>query len=141
MNDSLIKYRRRMGQVKDFKSLFIGDYTPSDIDVCYQLNSHGLIILGELKVSGVEVPTGQMIMLRDIVNTYLLAGKRALLFIGEHVTHPSQPIDVGQCNVIEIEYVDPHDYTFKKAKDINQPVIDVMHRYLRACGVDVENNT
>ena len=83
-----------MGQLKDFKSLFIGgEYTPSDIDVCYQLNAHGLIIVGELKLAGVEVPAGQMIMLRDIVNTYLLAGKRAMLFIAEHVTHPSEDID------------------------------------------------
>ena len=137
MNDSLIKYRQRMGQLKDFKSLFIGDFTPSDIDVCYQLNAHGLIIVGELKLAGVEVPTGQMIMLRDIVNTYLLAGKRAMLFIAEHVTHPSEDIDVGQCNVISIEYIHPENYTFHKASDINQPVIDVMHRYLRACGVGV----
>jgi hypothetical protein len=89
-----IKYPDRMAQNKDFRNLKLNGYTPSDIDVVYEVKGR-VFIFGELKVEGTRLPTGQALLLQHIGDVLHAAGKSALIFVAEHDTVYTEAIDVG----------------------------------------------
>ena len=99
MTEEIIKYKERMGQLKSFRQLFIGKHTPSDIDLAYEIGGR-VFVFGELKLAGVDVPTGQKLLLQHIGEALFEAGKNVLLFIAEHDTEADEIINVGELPVV-----------------------------------------
>jgi len=117
-----IKFPQRMAQNKDFKNLKINGYTPSDIDVAYEIGGR-VFIFGELKLAGVGVPRGQALLLQRMGEALHAAKKSALVFVAEHNTDASEPIDVGNLGITSLyathngyEYhIAPHNLKVNKA--------------------------
>tara|TARA_R100001510_G_C7646632_1_gene203926 strand:+ start:212 stop:616 length:405 start_codon:yes stop_codon:yes gene_type:complete len=128
MVEEVIKHRGRMGQLKSFRELFIGKYTPSDIDLAYEIGGR-VFVFGEIKLSGVEVPTGQRLLLQHIGEALFEAGKNVLLFVAEHDTKPDEVINVGELPVTYMWYT--HGGEVRTMEDVNRNVRDVCNQYVR----------
>jgi hypothetical protein len=129
-----ILHPARMAQLKDFKNMHLyKGFTPIDIDFSMDIQGQ-IYILGELKLAGVDVPTGQMIHLQSWLYNCIVSDKDALLVIAEHSTHPSEPIDVGNCNVVKMFWVDGGE--IKSMDNVDKPVNVICERYLLSRGVD-----
>ena len=76
MSEEVIKHKKRMGQLKSFRELFIGKHTPSDIDLAYEIGGR-VFVFGELKLAGVDVPTGQKLLLQHIGEALFEADKNS----------------------------------------------------------------
>lgn len=103
MQPNVIKFPRRMAQVASFQNLQINGFTPSDIDVAYEIGGH-TFIFGELKRKGKGVPQGQSLLLKHLADALEAAGKRVLVFLAEHDTDPDEDIDVGNLPVKFMRY-------------------------------------
>ena len=127
-NSELIKYPERMAQLKSYRELFIGKHTPSDIDLAYEIGGR-VFVFGELKLAGVDVPTGQKLLLQHIGEALFEADKNVLLFIAEHNTEPDEVINVGELPVVYMWYT--HGGQVKTMHDVNRSVHDVCNQYVR----------
>jgi len=124
--DNVIKFPKRMGQLKDFSSMKFGGHHPCDIDVAYEKD--GVFVFGELKLAGVDLPIGQALLLRHLCQAIHNSGNACLIFVAEHDTKPEEIIDVGECIVTEIMY--SWDGKIKERSNINKPANYVVGRYL-----------
>jgi len=95
-----IKYNARMSQPKDFKSLYLNGYTPTDIDFVYDVRGRTYII-GELKLANAPMPEGQRRALHYLASNLVKAGCDVCVMVAEHYTVASEPIDVGNCVVVK----------------------------------------
>ena len=117
-----------MAQNKDFKNLKINGYTPSDIDVAYEIGGR-VFIFGELKFAGVGVPRGQALLLQHIGEALHAAGKSVLIFTAEHNTDACESIDVGNLLVTSL-YATHNGYEYRIAPHnvkVNKAVTDFLN--------------
>jgi len=103
MQHNVIKFPNRMAQIQNFQNLKLRGFTPSDIDVAYEIGGH-TFIFGELKRKGKGVPQGQSLLLKHLADGLESAGKRVLVFLAEHDTDPDEDIDVGNLPVKFMRY-------------------------------------
>ena len=83
-------------QVNDFSGLTV---TPTDIDGMIEYKNKAYIFF-EIKYGKAELPTGQRLALERLARDTIKAGKKSIVFIGEHITKDtSKSIDVSQCKV------------------------------------------
>ena len=127
-NSELIKYPERMAQLKSYRELFIGKYTPSDIDLAYEIGGK-VFVFGELKHTSIGVPTGQRLLLQNIGEAIFEAGKNVLLFIAEHDTEPDEIINVGKLPVVYMWYTVGGE--IKTMENVNRNVSDVCNQYIK----------
>lgn len=135
MQPNVIKFPNRMAQIQSFQNLKINGYTPSDIDIAYEIGGR-TFIFGELKRTGVQVPKGQSLLLRHIFDGLNQAGKNVLVFLAEHDTSPGEDIDVGNLEVkfirwcrkgrVKSSFTKGHTVQFYCEKFIN---INELHKY------------
>ena len=104
-----IKWAERMGQLKDFSNLKINGFTPTDVDFAYDIGGE-VFLFGELKAKGAPTPVGQRRLLMALFNLCLSSGKDCLVIIAEHDTVANEPIDVGNCVVIQSDHIDEGNY-------------------------------
>lgn len=121
-----IKWPDRMGQNKDFSNLVLGGFTPTDVDVAYDKRGE-VFIFGELKAEGVPLPMGQRRLLMALLQLCLASGKECLVFVAEHNTDPSQPIDVGNLLVSQSDHT--ADGAIVSGAFVGQKVNDVCNRF------------
>lgn len=95
---SVIKYPSRMSQNISFDNLRLNGFTPSDIDIAYEVKGT-TFIFGEIKKKGVNVPTGQSLLLKHIAKGLKEAGKNIMLFVAEHDTQVYEDVDAGSLSV------------------------------------------
>lgn len=103
--DSKIQNPKRMKQLIDFKGLELdsGIY-PTDIDGLIEYHNSEYIII-EVKHGNADVPYGQKLALRRMVDDFTKAGKRAMAIVCEHrVDDVNQPVIAAKCKVREIYY-------------------------------------
>lgn len=100
---SVIKYPNRMSQNISFNNLRLNGFTPSDIDIAYEVNG-ATFIFGEIKKKGVKVPKGQALLLRHIAKGLKEAGKNVMLFVAEHETQVSEDVDAGSLAVKHVYF-------------------------------------
>ena len=127
-NSELIKYPERMAQLKSYRELFIGKYTPRDIDLAYEIGGK-VFVFGELKHTSIGVPTGQRLLLQHIGEAIFEAGKNVLLFIAEHETEPDEIINVGKLPVVYMWYTVGGE--IKTMENVNRNVSDVCNQYIK----------
>lgn len=102
---SKIQNPRRMKQLIDFSGLELdGGIYPTDIDGLIEYHNSEYIII-EVKHGKTNVPYGQKLALRRMVDDFTKAGKRAMAIVCEHrIDDTSKPIIAASCKVREIYY-------------------------------------
>ena len=100
---SRIHNQGKMRQLVDFKNLEVDDHIyPTDIDGLIEYKDAEYIIF-EIKFKGAEVPYGQKLALRRMVDDFTAAGKRAIVLICEHnVKNTDIPVVAARCIVREM---------------------------------------
>jgi hypothetical protein len=131
---TLIKYKARMSQPKDFKNLFINGFTPTDIDFVYDVAGKKYII-GELKLVNAPLPEGQRRALHYLADNLVAAGCDVCLMVAEHMTAASEPIDVGNCEIVKCATM--KNGTSSDKMYLGMTVADASHDFL---GIDPEEN-
>ena len=96
---------KRMKQLIDFEGLELdGGIYPTDIDGLIEYHDSEYIII-EVKHGNAEVPYGQKLALRRMVDDFTKVGKRAVAIVCEHtVNDANQPVVAAECRVREIYY-------------------------------------
>ena len=128
MQPNVIKFPKRMAQVASFQNLQINGFTPSDIDVAYEIGGH-TFIFGELKRKGKDIPQGQSLLLKHLADALEAAGKRVLVFLAEHDTSPDEYIDVGNLPVKFMRY--NHEGRQYKVNPKNTLVKDICEKFIK----------
>lgn len=102
---SRINNPHKMKQLIDFQGLEIdGSIYPTDIDGLIEYKDSEYIIF-EVKYGSAEVPTGQKLALKRMVDDFTKAGKQAVAFVCEHtVKDANTPVVAAWCKVREIYY-------------------------------------
>lgn len=95
----------RAKQLIDFKGLAVDGYIfPTDIDGLIEYKDSEYILF-EVKHGNAEVPFGQRLALRRMVDDFTKVGKQAVVFVCEHTVHNAgKPVELAWCKVREIYY-------------------------------------
>jgi hypothetical protein len=97
---TLIKWKQRAAQVKDYENLILNGYTPTDIDFIYDISGRRYVI-GELKAVGAPMPEGQRRMLQYLAQNLVAAGCDVCVMVAEHNTRADEFIDVGHAVIVK----------------------------------------
>lgn len=102
---SKIQNPKRMKQLIDFSGLELdGGIYPTDIDGLIECHNSEYIII-EVKHGNANIPYGQKLALRRMVDDFTKAGKRAMAIVCEHkVDDTNKPVIAAHCKVREIYY-------------------------------------
>jgi len=124
---TLIKWKQRAAQVKDYKNLILNGYTPTDLDFIYDVGGRRYVI-GELKAVGAPMPEGQRKMLQYLASNLVKAGCDVCVMVAEHNTRADEFIDVGHAKIVKCTTV----IDGKAHEDfyIGQDVIDACNDFL-----------
>lgn len=114
----LIQNRSRAKQLIDFSNLKFGNIYPTDIDGLVEYKNKA-IALFELKHGDTEMPEGQRLALRRMIDDSRAAGKQAVLFVCEHhVDDCNVDVDASQAIVRKFyyngEWYEGHGATLKE---------------------------
>ena len=96
---------KKFRQMHLFSGLQHEKKSPTDIDFCYEIDDK-VLILGELKEEGKEVPTGQTLAFTRICDAWEKSGVGKCAWYLE-IQHPEQKGDiiVANCNVVRYYYM------------------------------------
>lgn len=87
---------RRARQLHDFSGLTIGKITPTDLDGLIDYHNESFAFI-EIKHADAELPFGQQLALKRVVDLIARAGKRSALFVSEHqVVDTFQQVDAAR---------------------------------------------
>ena len=102
---SRINNPHKMKQLIDFQGLEVdGSIYPTDIDGLIEYKDSEYIIF-EVKYGSAEVPRGQKLALKRMIDDFTKAGKQAVAFVCEHtVKDTDTPVVAAWCKVREIYY-------------------------------------
>lgn len=103
-NRGIIQNRKRARQIIDFSGVRYGNITPTDIDGYIEYHDKAIILV-EMKLNNAEVPYGQYLALKRLIDNSAQAGKDAVLFICEHnIDDCEKDIDASNAIVRTIYY-------------------------------------
>lgn len=97
----MIKYKKRIKQVLDFRGVGDSKIHPSDIDAVLEFDNKYLIIF-ECKLKGVKVPFGQRLLFERIADAWQLQNGEAFIVYCEHQTDPSEIVQMQNTTVVEV---------------------------------------
>lgn len=97
----MIKYKKRIKQILDFKGVGNSKIHPSDIDAVLEFDNKYLIIF-ECKLKGVKVPFGQRLLFERIADAWQLQNGEAFVVYCEHQTDPSEIVEMQNTTVVEV---------------------------------------
>lgn len=101
VNRGKILNRERKKQIIDFSSLQFGTITPTDIDGYIEYHNKGFVFF-EYKLQDAEMPKGQALALKNIVDAIQRGGREAVLFLCRHdVIDTEKDIVAGEAKVIK----------------------------------------
>lgn len=99
MPRGVINQRERSLQVNDFSGLLRRrGITPTDLDGYIDYSGNAFLFL-EGKSKGVNLSIGQRLCFEHLVDALDMAGKFSCAIVYEHVSMPSEDIDVASCIV------------------------------------------
>ena len=92
-------------QMHIFSGLQHDKKSPTDLDFCYEIDNT-VLILGEVKEEGKEVPTGQTLAYTRICDAWERAGRGKCAWYLE-IQHPAQKGDIviAECDVVRYYYM------------------------------------
>jgi hypothetical protein len=112
----LIKYKKRIKQVLNFKGVGNSKIHPTDIDAVLEFDNKYLIMF-EVKYKGVKVPTGQELVLKRIADAWQINCGDAFVVYCSHETKVDEVVDMANTKVYEV-YHDKKKY--KRDQNIRQ---------------------
>lgn len=132
---SKIQNPKRMKQLIDFSGLELdGGIYPTDIDGLIEYHNSEYIII-EVKHGNANVPYGQRLALRRMVDDFTKAGKKAMAIVCEHrVDDTNKPIIAARCKVREIYYGGEHKWRPPDNQMTVRQAIDSFRSYVRKGG-------
>ena len=86
----------------DFSGLQWGKIHPSDVDLVLEIKNE-VLILGEFKYKGSEIPTGQRLMLERLCNSWH-TGKSFIIFAHHEHDDETTNIPLLKCEVYKLYY-------------------------------------
>ena len=124
VNRGAIQFRQRRKQLIDFSGLRFGNITPTDCDALIEYHGKAFFFI-EFKLRNADVPFGQMLALKRLVDALERAGKYAVLIIAEHtVDNPVDDIDAATCTVRKYyNYRSEHEPTDISVKTLIEKII------------------
>ena len=101
----LIKYRDRFNQPIVYNGLQDGVISPTDIDFCFEVDNM-FLLLGECKVEGKALTTGQRLVIERIIDSWTNSGynKKAIGYFVTHNVDPSKDIVLADTHVESVYY-------------------------------------
>lgn len=103
-NRGHIQNPKKARQLIEFTGLQYGKCTPTDIDGLIEKDNE-VFIFFEIKYKDAELPNGQAIAFKHIIDNLDELGKKAVLFIGRHnVDDIDKSIVAGETEVSEVYY-------------------------------------
>lgn len=121
VNRGVIQNRERARQIIDFSGIRYGNITPTDIDGFFERANEAFVFY-ELKFRDAEMPTGQEVALKRLVDATRQANKKAVLFLCRHeVEDTSKDVDAAKAIVKKIyfngEWYNGNGRTLKQITD------------------------
>jgi len=95
-DESTIRSRERMAQIRDFSGLHFGSIIPTDIDGLIEYQNLCFILI-ETKFGDAQLPFGQELALERLTDAIQASGKPAICIVASHTS--SGDIDVGATKV------------------------------------------
>ena len=99
---SLIRNSNQVKQSIDFSGIQNGKIHPSDIDAVLEFDNEALILI-EVKREGIEIPTGQKLLLQRISNNWRTE-KKIVLLVNHNFKNDEQDIPLKDCWVSKVYY-------------------------------------
>ena len=91
-NRGKVQFRNRMKQIIEFDGIKYGNITPTDIDGFFEKENEGFVFY-EFKLDGCDMPTGQSLAYKRVVDALQTADKKSILFLCKHnVQNPMEPV-------------------------------------------------
>jgi hypothetical protein len=113
-----ITHRARAAQLRDYSGIVWGAAHPSDIDCIMELNGQAFAIV-ELKLQGAGIPTGQRLLLANLIDTLMAGGAAAVGMIAEHNTmNCSTDIPTASARVVEMRFNKPNFLSFVDKRSV-----------------------
>lgn len=102
-NRGIIQHHNRAKQIIEFKGLNYGNnITPTDIDGIMEWHKLNAYVIYELKYNDAQVPYGQRMALKEMVDDFIKAGKSAVVMICRHQEKdPDQDVIAAESYVYE----------------------------------------
>lgn len=97
----IIRNRERASQLARFDGLRFGKSTPSDVDGVYDFGGRAFIVF-ELKSDDAPLPTGQRLLLQNMVDGWRDGGRLAAAMVARHDAPIGQDIDAGAALVSDV---------------------------------------
>ena len=102
-NRGIIQDPKNFHQKVLFGGMKYGKCMPTDIDAAMEFGGKALVLY-ELKYGDAQVPKGQLLLLKRIIDAWATDGKQAVLFICRHQTPSGQDIELRKTLVTEVYY-------------------------------------
>lgn len=97
-----IEHTARAQQINDFSGLLFGKITPTDIDGLIEYKDKAYVFI-EVKYNGKDLPYGQRLAIKRLVDDTSAQGKQAIALIVNHeVGDTNRPVPVAECIVREL---------------------------------------
>jgi|TARA_R110002020_G_scaffold389262_1_gene599830 hypothetical protein len=111
----LLRNSNQAKQGIDFEGLQWGKIHPSDIDFVFEFKND-VLILGEVKRKGTEIPVGQRLMLERICDSWH-NGKSFIIFVHHEQEDETTDIPLNKCEVYKLYYQKKWRYRNGSVKD------------------------
>jgi len=112
----MIKHEKRIKQVLNFKGVGNSKIHPTDIDAVLEFDKKFLIMF-EVKYKGVQVPTGQELVLHRIADAWEVAGGEAFVVYCWHETETSEIVNMQNTVVYKVYH---NKKNFKREQNIRE---------------------
>lgn len=100
----VIENPARAQQINDFSGLLYGKITPTDIDGLIEYQDKAYVFI-EVKYNGKDLPNGQRLAIKRLVDDTSKQGKVAIALVVNHeVADTSASVPVASCAVRELYY-------------------------------------
>ena len=103
-NRGKIQNRERARQIIDFSGIRYGNITPTDIDGFFERADEAFVFY-ELKFHDAEMPTGQEVALKRLVDATRAAHKKSVLFMCRHeIEDAAKDVDAAKAIVKKVYF-------------------------------------
>jgi hypothetical protein len=127
----VIENTARAQQINDFSGLLYGKITPTDIDGLIEYQDKAYVFI-EVKYNGKDLPYGQRLAIKRLVDDTSAQGKQAIALIVNHeVADTSASVPVAECIVREMYHSKEKLWRPPKMPMTTREIID---GFLKAAG-------
>ena len=118
----VIHNRSRLNQQILFEGLEYGKLSYTDLDFIQERKGK-LLICGDVKVRGIELPLGQRLLIQRLCDKWSIDGSPAYGVVSEHDVSPNQDVILSQTNIREVYHNGKWEHVVGKTfLDLNKAI-------------------